>query len=99
MTLPESVTTRSMPPEELRAAMRSLGHWSHSELADSIGVSRSSVSLWLAGRVGVPRPCAMLIRMLLAAQRRQIDTGNIFTGQPLRKWVGYDRREAMGLVK
>ena len=33
-------------------------------------VSRSAVSLWLEGKVGVPRPVAMLLRMLVAAQRR-----------------------------
>ena len=39
-------------------------------LAGAIGVSRSAVSLWLEGKVGVPRPVAMLLRMLIAAQRR-----------------------------
>ncbi len=60
----------SMPPEELQAAMRKLGYRTQNELAEAIGVSRSSVSLWLDGKVGVPRPVAMLIRMLLTAQRR-----------------------------
>ena len=41
-----------------------------SDLAAAIGVSRSTVSLWLEGKVGVPRPVAMLLRMLIAAQRR-----------------------------
>ena len=50
--------------------MRSLGYKTQSELADAIGVSRSAVSLWLEGKVGVPRPVAMLLRMLIAAQRR-----------------------------
>ncbi len=59
-----------MPPEELRAAMRKLGYRTQNELAEAIGVSRSSVSLWLDGKVGVPRPVAMLIRMLVNAQRR-----------------------------
>jgi transcriptional regulator with XRE-family HTH domain len=40
------------------------------DLANAIGVSRSAVSLWLEGKVGVPRPVAMLLRMLVAAQRR-----------------------------
>jgi transcriptional regulator with XRE-family HTH domain len=61
----------SMPPEELRLAMRKLGFETHNELAEAIGVSRSSVSLWVEGKVGVPRPVAMLIRMLVNAQRRQ----------------------------
>ena len=39
-------------------------------VANAIGVSRSAVSLWLEGKVGVPRPVAMLLRMLVAAQRR-----------------------------
>ena len=61
----------SMPPEELRQAMRKLGYHTHGDLAAAIGVSRSSVSLWAQGKVGVPRPVAMLLRMLVAAQRRQ----------------------------
>ena len=60
----------SMAPEELRAAMRTLGYRTQADLANAIGVSRSAVSLWLEGRVGVPRPVAMLLRMLIAAQRR-----------------------------
>jgi plasmid maintenance system antidote protein VapI len=60
----------SMPPEELRQAMRKLGYLTHGDLAQAIGVSRSSVSLWVHGKVGVPRPVAMLIRMMVAAQRR-----------------------------
>jgi len=59
-----------MSPTELRAAMRTLGYKTQSEIADAIGVSRSAVSLWLDGKVGVPRPVAMLLRMLIAAQRR-----------------------------
>ena len=60
----------SMSPEELRRAMRTLGYRTQNELAEAIGVSRSAVSLWLDGKVGVPRPVAMLLRMLVAAQRR-----------------------------
>jgi len=60
----------SMSPQELRAAMRSLGHETQTEIAAAIGVNRSTVSLWLDGKVGVPRPVAMLLRMLVAAQRR-----------------------------
>ena len=60
----------SMPPEELRSSMRSLGYRTQNDLAQAIGVSRSAVSLWLEGKVGVPRPIAMLLRMLVNAQRR-----------------------------
>ena len=60
----------SMQPEELRSCMRSLGYRTQNDLAQAIGVSRSAVSLWLEGKVGVPRPIAMLLRMLLSAQRR-----------------------------
>jgi transcriptional regulator with XRE-family HTH domain len=60
----------SMSPEELRGAMRSLGYRTQNDLAQAIGVSRSAVSLWLEGKVGVPRPVAMLLRMLVSAQRR-----------------------------
>ncbi len=67
---PNSQMLASMQPEELRAAMRSLGYRTQNDLARAIGVSRSAVSLWLEGKVGVPRPIAMLLRMLIAAQRR-----------------------------
>jgi transcriptional regulator with XRE-family HTH domain len=60
----------SMLPDELKASMRTLGYRTQAELANAIGVSRSAVSLWLEGKVGVPRPVAMLLRMLIAAQRR-----------------------------
>ena len=60
----------SMSPDELRGAMRSLGYRTQNDLAQAIGVSRSAVSLWLEGKVGVPRPIAMLLRMLVNAQRR-----------------------------
>jgi predicted transcriptional regulator len=60
----------SMSPVELRAAMRTLGYRTQNDVAAAIGVSRSAVSLWLDGKVGVPRPVAMLLRMLVAAQRR-----------------------------
>ena len=59
-----------MSPDELKAAMRTLGYKTQADVADAIGVSRSAVSLWLDGKVGVPRPVAMLLRMLIAAQRR-----------------------------
>ena len=60
----------SMAPEELRRSMRTLGYRTQSDLETAIGVSRSAVSLWLEGKGGVPRPVAMLLRMLIAAQRR-----------------------------
>ena len=60
----------SMSPEELKSLMRALGYRTQSDLANAIGVSRSAVSLWLEGKVGVPRPVAMLLRMLVQAQRR-----------------------------
>ena len=60
----------SMSPDELKTLMRALGYRTQSDLANAIGVSRSAVSLWLEGKVGVPRPVAMLLRMLVQAQRR-----------------------------
>ena len=60
----------SMSPEELRIAMRALGYTTQSDLAAAIGVSRSTISLWREGKIGVPRPVAMLLRMLVAARRR-----------------------------
>ena len=59
-----------MSPDELKAAMRTLGYRTQGDLANAIGVSRSTVSLWLEGKVGVPCPVAMLLRMLITAQRR-----------------------------
>jgi DNA-binding transcriptional regulator YiaG len=67
---PNKEMLASMSPDELRSAMRTLGYRTQSDLANAIGVSRSAVSLWLEGKVGVPRPVAMLLRMLVAAQRR-----------------------------
>ncbi len=60
-----------MSPAELRAAMDALGYRTQGDLAAAIGVSRSAVSLWLEGKVGVPRPVGMLLRMLVNAQRRR----------------------------
>jgi transcriptional regulator with XRE-family HTH domain len=60
----------SMSPAELKSAMRTLGYETQTDIANAIGVSRSTVSLWLDGKVGVPRPVAMLLRMLVAARRR-----------------------------
>jgi DNA-binding XRE family transcriptional regulator len=68
--LPRDQRLASMAPDELRVAMRTLGYRTQNDLAHAIGVSRSAVSLWLEGKVGVPRPVAMLLRMLVAAQRR-----------------------------
>ena len=60
-----------MSPDELGAAMKQLGFRTQTQLADAIGVSRSSVSLWLDGKVVIPRPVALLIRLLLSGARRQ----------------------------
>ncbi len=67
---PDESLKASMSPDELRTAMRALGYRTQNDLANAIGVSRSAVSLWLEGKVGVPRPVAMLLRMLVAARRR-----------------------------
>ena len=67
---PDPQLLASMSPEELRTHMRKLGYKTQNDLAAAIGVSRSAVSLWLEGKVGVPRPIAMLLRMLVGAQRR-----------------------------
>jgi transcriptional regulator with XRE-family HTH domain len=69
-THPNAEMLASMSPDELKSAMRTLGYRTQADLAHGIGVSRSAVSLWLEGKVGVPRPVAMLLRMLIAAQRR-----------------------------
>ena len=68
--LTEENPLASMPPDELKSTMTKMGFKTQAELAAAIGVSRSAVSLWLEGKVGVPRPVAMLLRMLVAAQRR-----------------------------
>jgi len=70
MTTMSDPRLASMSPDELKTAMRTLGYRTQGDLANAIGVSRSTVSLWLEGKVGVPRPVAMLLRMLIAAQRR-----------------------------
>jgi len=67
---PEAALKASMAPDELRRHMAALGYRTQADLAQAIGVSRSAVSLWLEGKVGVPRPVAMLLRMLLKARRR-----------------------------
>ena len=67
---PDPQLLASMSPDELRTHMRKLGYKTQNDLAAAIGVSRSAVSLWLEGKVGVPRPIAMLLRMLVGAQRR-----------------------------
>src|SRR4051794_19409697 len=80
----------SMAPDELKTAMRTLGYRTQGDLAAAIGVSRSAVSLWVEGKVGVPRPVAMLLRMLISAQRRQYwdrfrsSPREIFTNAALR---------------
>ena len=67
---PESMLA-SMQPEELRRAMDDLNFRTQSALAESIGVDRSTVSLWLEGRVGVPRPIAKLVRLMLVHAARE----------------------------
>ncbi|MGQ0558727.1 MAG: helix-turn-helix domain-containing protein [Sphingosinicella sp.] len=67
---PDRAMLASMAPAEIRALMQTLGYRTQHDLAAAIGVSRSTVSLWLEGKVGVPRPVAMLLRMLVAARRR-----------------------------
>ena len=62
-----------MQPTELRAAMDQLGYVTQSALAREIGVDRSTVSLWLEGRVGVPRPVAKLVRLLLMHDMRTVN--------------------------
>ena len=54
----------SMRPDELRSVMDALGCGSQAALARAIGVDRSTVSLWLDGWIGVPRPIAKLLRLL-----------------------------------
>lgn len=55
----------SMQPAELKQAMDHLGCNTQSALAILLGVDRSTVSLWLEGRIGVPRPIAKLLRLLM----------------------------------
>ena len=58
----------SMHPTELRATMARMNLSTQTELAKTIGVDRSTVSLWLDGRIGVPRPVAKLLRILSDAE-------------------------------
>lgn len=52
-----------MPPDELRAIMRRL-NLNQYTLASRIGVTQSSVSLWLSGKVQPMPPIRALIRLL-----------------------------------
>lgn len=54
----------SMSPAELRCTMQMMGCRTQQQLADKIGVTRSTVYLWLSGKGAVPRHIAMLLRML-----------------------------------
>jgi transcriptional regulator with XRE-family HTH domain len=54
-----------MSAEELRRIMTELRLTTHDDLASRIGVSRSAVSLWKSGRVAVPNPIAMLLRLMV----------------------------------
>lgn len=60
----------SMQPQELRLAMDDLGYGTQMALARAIGVDRSTVSLWLEGRIGVPRPIAKLLRLLVLQEEQ-----------------------------
>ena len=82
----------SMSPDELRSSMRSLGYRTQNDLAQAIGVSRSAVSLWLEGKVGVPRPVAMLLRMLVSRSAGLTDSA-----PPAWRW-GRGTSEAGGGV-
>lgn len=69
---PDRARPPPLSPAELADAMVRLGYRTQAELADAIGVSRSSVSLWLDGKIVVPRPVSLLVRMLLAAHRSSL---------------------------
>lgn len=60
----------SMPPDELRHAMRYLGFRSQRAFGDRIGVHHTTVSTWLLGKVGIPRYVAILVRMLVAEAKQ-----------------------------
>lgn len=50
--------------------MDDLGYGTQMALARAIGVDRSTVSLWLEGRIGVPRPIAKLLRLLVLQEEQ-----------------------------
>jgi transcriptional regulator with XRE-family HTH domain len=54
----------TMDVTELRLVMVKLECRTQAALATKIGVKASTVGLWLRGRIGVPRPVAMLLRLL-----------------------------------
>lgn len=70
----------SLTPEELHRMMRYLGYRSDLDMAKAIGVSRSSISLWRNGRVGVPRPVCMLLRLMVQELHREHGQPNMFAG-------------------
>lgn len=55
---------------ELRRCMRKLSCHGHLDLANLIGVSRPAVTLWLQGKVKIPKPIAMLLRMMVVEKNR-----------------------------
>jgi DNA-binding transcriptional regulator YiaG len=62
MKRPDNYTP--MTPDELRAALRTLG-WTQTELARRTGVSRDSVSRWTGGEVPPPPWCAAYLGAML----------------------------------
>jgi hypothetical protein len=58
-----------MSPDELRDAMHTLGWTTAREAGLTLGVSRSTVSLWLQGKIRIPLPVGMLIRILVEEKR------------------------------
>lgn len=60
-----------MSPDELMMAMFRIGCRTNVELAERIGVTRSTAGNWTRGYVGVPRPIRMLIRLLVAEAQQQ----------------------------
>lgn len=88
-----------MSPDELKQHMRKLGLFGQQELADAIGVNRTTVSLWLTGKIGVPRPICMLLRMLLAQSRRDYNAEKrvVIQKPKLAPYAGYCPHEVNGM--
>ncbi|MDT0576863.1 hypothetical protein RM533_11840 [Croceicoccus sp. F390] len=53
--------------------MQALGTGTQQALAAILSVDRSTVSLWLDGQAGVPRPVAKLVRLMI--HYRKLDAG------------------------
>ena len=56
--------------EEFHRSMRKMGAYSHRQMGDLIGVDRSTISIWLLKKKPIPKPVAMLLRLMVMEKNR-----------------------------